>query len=320
VHRRAVLEHLHRAVPATGAGRQRHDAVAAGPVDVGDAEDPVEVAGARQPGAVGRAVQVGVGGAPAGQQRGLHQPDQAEVDEVDQRCDVGGGDALGAALLAPVAEERVPFGGPQQRADAGLLQGGGQGDHGVQAGADPPVEDVAGGAHLLPDVGPGGRGSVVADGAAVHRLGERGDDLVDPLRAGLVALHRPAAGALLEQVGGLADERGHRRVVGQHVRGEHLQRQRHGGGQPLVGGQHLHRDGGAPTSSPSTSRSISIEPGRCSSICSIAAGSMTRSTSLSTVVRPASRSTSSSTGLPIGPSASHTPTRTVAPRTARRGW
>ena len=27
-------------------------------------------------------MQVGVGGAPAGEQRGLHQPDQAEVDEV----------------------------------------------------------------------------------------------------------------------------------------------------------------------------------------------------------------------------------------------
>jgi hypothetical protein len=253
VHRRPVLDDLHRAVPAAGAGRQRHDAVAPGAVDVGDAEDPVEVAGAGQPGAVGGGVQVGAGRAAAGEQRGLDQPDQPEVDEVDQRRDVGGGDALGAALLAPVAEEGVScphlpadaLRHPQQRPDAGLLQRGGQRDDGVQAGADPPVEDVAGGAHLLPDVGPGGRGLGVADGAALHRLGERGDDLVDPLRAGLVTLHRPAAGARLEQVGGLADERGHRRVVGQHVRREHLQRQRHGGGQPLVGRQHLHRDGGA---------------------------------------------------------------------------
>src|SRR3712207_8558738 len=91
------------------------------------------------------------------------------------------------------------FRSPQQRPDAGLLQRRGERDDGVQAGADPPVEDVAGGAHLLPDVGPAGRGLGVADGAALHRLGERGDDLVDPLRAGLVALHRPAAGALLEQ-------------------------------------------------------------------------------------------------------------------------
>src|SRR3712207_9560667 len=39
-------------------------------------------------------------------------------------------------------------------------------------------------------------------------------------------LFRSAAGALLQQVGGLADERVDAGVVGQHVRGEHLQRQR----------------------------------------------------------------------------------------------
>jgi hypothetical protein len=70
-------------------------------------------------------------------------------------------------------------------------------------------------------------------------LGDRLHDLVDPLRALGVALDGAAAGLLLQHAGCLAHQRGHRRVVGHDVGGEHLQRQRQGSGQPLVGGQHL---------------------------------------------------------------------------------
>jgi hypothetical protein len=73
-------------------------------------------------------VQIGAGLAHRGEQRRLDQADQAEVDEVDQGSGVGGGGALGAALLPPVAEERVPLGQPQQWPDAGLLQRRGQDD------------------------------------------------------------------------------------------------------------------------------------------------------------------------------------------------
>ncbi|WP_324273494.1 hypothetical protein [Blastococcus brunescens] len=68
-------------------------------------------------------------------------------------------------------------------------------------------------------------------------------------------------------------------------------------------------------SGPSVSTSTSMTPGRCSSTFSIAAGSMTRPRSVSTVVRPSSRSARSSTVRAIGPSASRTPSRTVAART-----
>ena len=120
--------------------------------------------------------------------------------------------------------------------------------------------------------------------------------VVDPLGAGGVALDRAGAGALGEQHRGLVEQRGQRRVLGEHVRGEHLQRQRHRGGQPLLRGEHLQAD---PRRCRAAGRRRSprprCTPGRCASTCSIAAGSMTRPTSVSTVVRPASRSTSSST-------------------------
>jgi hypothetical protein len=100
-----VLDDLQDAVLVAGAGRQREDAVLAGAVHVGDAEDPVELAG--QPGGVGGAVQVGAGLAHGREQPGLDQADEPEVDQVHQGGGVGGGGALGAALLAPVTEEGV---------------------------------------------------------------------------------------------------------------------------------------------------------------------------------------------------------------------
>ena len=59
VQRRPVLDDLQDAVLVAGPGRQRVDAVLAGAVDVGDAEDPVELAG--QPAGVDGPVQVGAG-------------------------------------------------------------------------------------------------------------------------------------------------------------------------------------------------------------------------------------------------------------------
>ena len=243
---RPVLDDLQDAAGVPGPRRQREDAVAPRPVHVGDADDPVQLAG--QPAGVGGPVQVGAGLARRGQQRGLDQADQPEVDQVHQRGGVGGGGRLGRPLLPPVPQERVPspqppagpVGQPQQRPDPGLLQGGGEHDDGVQRRADPPGEDVARGAHLLADVGPGDRRLAVPDAASAHHLGDRPHDLVDPLGGGRVADQRTAAGLLLQQVGGLAHQRGDRRVVGHHVGGEHLQRQRQGSGQPLLGGEHLH--------------------------------------------------------------------------------
>ena len=60
------------------------------------------------------------------------------------------------------------------------------------------------------------------------RLGDRGDDLVDPLGPGGVARERAAAGRCSRRSAASLDQRGDRRVVGQDVRGEHLQRQRQG--------------------------------------------------------------------------------------------
>ena len=136
----------------------------------------------------------------------------------------------------------MALGQPQQRPQPGLLQRGSEDDDGVQRGADQPGQDVAGGAHLLAEVGPAGRRLAVADAAALHGGGDRGDDLVDPLGPGGVAVDRAVA-LLLEDAGGLGDQRGDRRVVGLDVRGEHLQRQRQGRGQPLLRGEHL--DGAA---------------------------------------------------------------------------
>ena len=234
---RPVLDDLQDAGLVPRAGGQRHDAVAAGPVDVGDAEDPVELAG--QPLRVRGLVQVGAGLAHAREQGGLDQADQPEVDQVDQRRRVGGRGGLGAALLAPVAEEGVAFGQPQQRPDAGLLQGGSEDDDGVQRGADEPGEDVAGRADLLAEVGPARGRLAVADAAPLHGVGERRDDRVDPLRAVRVAVDRAVAGLRLEDRRRLGDQRRDRRVVRHDVRGEHLQRQRQGSGQPLLGGEDL---------------------------------------------------------------------------------
>ena len=99
------------------------------------------------------------------------------------------------------APTRPPIrpGQPQQRPDAGLLQRGGQQHDGVERGADAPGEDVAGVRTCWPR--PADRGLAVADAAALHGVGDRGDDLVDPLRAVGVALDRAAAGALLEHAG-----------------------------------------------------------------------------------------------------------------------
>ena len=195
---RPVLDHLHDSVGGAGLRRQRDDAVAAGGPDVHDPVHAVEVA--RQVGEVRRSMR-GLERCRRvcdGHHRGLHQPNQPEVDVVHHIRHVQGRDSVQGALLAPVTDERMPLHHPQQRSDARLLECGGHHEHRVQAGTDPAVENFGRGTDFLADVRPAGRWFAVADSPGGHGVVDGTSDLIDAFGAGLVALDRWAARALLE--------------------------------------------------------------------------------------------------------------------------
>ncbi len=236
-----VLDHGDRAVVVPRTRRKRENAGEPGLADVGDADQRMQVAG--QVGGGGRAV------CPVEwcrffgrrEHRGLDQPDQPEIDQVDDVGGVGLRGAIQGQFVPPVSEEGVTVDHPQQRPNAGLLQGGRHDDDRVQAGCDSAVQDVAGCADFLPDLGPAGGRLCIADLPSLHRLVDRSDDRVHTLGSGLVALDGRAAGALLEDVRRLRQQLGDRRVVRHDERRQHLQRQQRGRGSPMLCGQEFDR-------------------------------------------------------------------------------
>ena len=127
---------------------------------------------------------------------------------------------------------------PDERADPGLLQHGGHDDDCVQVGAGTVAEHLPRRADLLAGVGPARRRFGVPDLVGPNPGVDRLDDVVHPLRSGLVALDRRAAGPRLQPGRDVTHQRRHGRVVRHDMGGEHLQCQRRRLRQPLVRGQH----------------------------------------------------------------------------------
>ena len=149
--RRDVVEDLNAAVVGPYLRGQRHDPVEAALPDVHHAVHRAEIAG--QECGVGRAVarlerprRFG-----DGDRGGLHQPDQVQVDQVDDVADLRLRGAGERVFVPPVAEERVSVHHEQQRPQPRLFQGSGEHHRGVQAGAEPAT------AALRPGCGPAAR-------------------------------------------------------------------------------------------------------------------------------------------------------------------
>ena len=213
-----------------------------------DVDDPDEIGRPAQEIAVprrlaGTADEISRRAALAGDHGRLEYPHQLEVDGIrGHRHLRRGGVGQPSFGFAPVAEERVTESDPDDRCDPDVLQGGREQHRGVEAGADAIGENVAGRTDLLA-VAPARRWLGVEDLSIVDRGEDRADDLVDPLRLGVVDAERPAAGGLCQQLGCFGDQRRQRRVIGldegrQELEGQHWRVRFEG---PLAGGEHADR-------------------------------------------------------------------------------
>ncbi|MFC5207612.1 hypothetical protein ACFPM0_13810 [Pseudonocardia sulfidoxydans] len=112
----------------------------------------------------------------------LDEPDPPEIDLIHHTGRVALSSDAEGCLLAPVAQECVPMGQPDQRPHTSLLQRSSHDHDGVETGAHSTVQDLSRCPHLLAVVGPARRGLDVGDPSITHRLVHGSDDLVDALR------------------------------------------------------------------------------------------------------------------------------------------
>ncbi|WP_281535620.1 hypothetical protein [Cryobacterium breve] len=255
-------------------------------------------------------------GGPARGTGRFDEPDRLEVDEVDDVGDIRVGDRAERRVDPPVAEEDVPLEEPERGVEPGLFEGGGEGDGGVKARAEPPLEHLGGRAHLLPGRAPARRRHGVADVPGPHRVEDRLDRGIDPLGAlGLVPAERGVAGALLQQVARLDEQRRDDGGVRLHVRGEEFEAEVQGVAIHWLDARICTAALVSASRVPAASRRVArIEPGRCSSTASMSAGSSTSSTVRRVVLCPAPRSTMVICGAPSDPAALVTSTSRVAAR------
>ena len=174
------------------------------PEQLGGAADEVGVA-RRLP---GPAHEIAGWAAFPGHQGRLQHPHQVQVDRVRRHRDLGARRIGKAPLrLPPVAQEGVTGGDPEDGVMPTCSRADGEQQGGVQTGADPVGEHVAGVADFLA-VAPAGGRLGVEDLPVVHGGEDGADDLVDPFRRGVGDGQRAAAGHLLQDLGGLGDQRG----------------------------------------------------------------------------------------------------------------